>query len=204
LEIRTEKVGTETVFGKIIKLVEEAEQKKAPIQKISDKLATRLVEFAIGFAFLAFLVTQNPVSGISVVVVAGSCGVAAGTPLAIVAIMGKAAKKGVIVKGGSYIEELTRIDTVVIDTTGTLTLGKPEVIKVQTLDGHVEGHVLALAAVAEKHSNHPIAQAIVRRAGDMQIALIAHSTFKVVAGMGVISDHDGQRILVGNPRLMKD
>lgn len=204
LEIRTEKVGTETVFGKIIKLVEEAEQKKAPIQKISDKLATWLVEFAIAFALLALVITQNPVSSISVVVVAGSCGVAAGTPLAIVAIMGKAAKKGVIVKGGAYIEELTRIDTIVIDKTGTLTLGKPEVIKVQNLDGHNEEHVLALAAAAEKHSNHPIAQAIVQKAGEMQIAPIVHSTYKVVPGMGVISEHDGQQILVGNPRLMID
>src|SRR2546426_4466410 len=203
LEIRTEKVGTETVFGKIIKVVEEAEQKKAPIQKISDKLATWLVEFAIGFA-LALVITRNPVSSISVVVVAGSCGVAAGTPLAIVAIMGKAAKKGVIVKGGAYIEELTRIDTIVIDKTGTLTLGKPEVIKVQNLDGHSEEHVLALAAAAEKHSNHPVAQAILQKSGEMQIAPIVHSTYKVVPGMGVISEHDGQQVLVGNPRLMKD
>jgi len=204
VEVRAEKIGTETVFGKIIKLVEEAEQKKAPIQRISDKLATWLVEFAIGFAFLTLLATQNSVSAISVVVVAGSCGVAAGTPLAIVAIMGKAAKKGVIVKGGSYIEELTRIDTAVIDKTGTLTLGKPEVIKVEALDGYSEGQVLALAAAAEKHSNHPIAQAIVQKAGEMQIAPIVHSTYKVVPGMGIISEHDGQQILVGNPRLMKD
>ncbi|MDA4131713.1 MAG: HAD-IC family P-type ATPase, partial [Thaumarchaeota archaeon] len=107
IEVRTEKVGTETVFGKIIKLVEDAENRKAPIQKLSDRLATWLVEFAIGFALLTLIVTRDVTSTLSVVVVAGACGVAAGTPLAIVAIMGKAAKKGTIVKGGAYIEEMS-------------------------------------------------------------------------------------------------
>ncbi|MFI5421070.1 MAG: heavy metal translocating P-type ATPase, partial [Nitrososphaerales archaeon] len=136
VEVRTEKVGNETVFGKIIKLVEEAENKKAPIQKISDRLATWLVEFALGFSVLTFFLTRNLTSTLSVIVVAGACGVAAGTPLAIVAIMGKAAKKGVIVKGGVYVEEMSRIDTVVIDKTGTLTFGEPEVTDIVGFDGH--------------------------------------------------------------------
>src|SRR5208282_1507841 len=96
IEVRTDKVGSETVFGKIIKLVEEAETKKAPIQKISDRLATWLVEFSVGFSLLTFLLTRNLTSTLSVIVVAGACGVAAGTPHAIVAIIGKAAKKGAI------------------------------------------------------------------------------------------------------------
>src|SRR2546422_6361796 len=98
-EVRTEKVGNETVFGQIIRLVEEAESRKAPIQRISDKLAAWLVEFTIVFAVITFVVTRNLISTISVIVVAGACGVAAGTPLAIVAVMGGLAKKGVIVKG---------------------------------------------------------------------------------------------------------
>src|SRR5207253_2614913 len=97
-EVRTEKVGNETVFGQIIRLVEEAESRKAPIQRISDKLAAWLVEFTIVFAVITFVVTRNLISTISVIVVAGACGVAAGTPLAIVAVMGGLAKKGVIVK----------------------------------------------------------------------------------------------------------
>src|SRR6266699_4759634 len=135
LEVRTEKVGNETVFGQIIKLVEEAEGRKAPIQKLSDKLATWLVEFTIVFAVITFIVTRNLISTISVIVVAGACGVAAGTPLAIVAVMGGLAKKGVIVKGGVYVQEMSKIDTVVIDKTGTLTLGDPEVTDVVGLDG---------------------------------------------------------------------
>src|SRR5437660_11430546 len=104
-EVRTEKVGTETVFGQIIKLVEEAESRKAPIQRISDKLAAWLVEFTIIFAVITFLVTRNLISTISVIVVAGACGVAAGTSLAIVAVMGGLAKRGVIGKGGVYRSE---------------------------------------------------------------------------------------------------
>src|SRR6266568_1066704 len=122
LEVQTEKIGSETVFGQIIKLVEEAESRKAPIQKLSDKLATWLVEFTIAFAAITFIITRNLISTISVIVVAGACGVAAGTPLAIVAVMGGLAKKGVIVKGGVYVQEMSKIDTVVIDKTGTLTL----------------------------------------------------------------------------------
>jgi Cu+-exporting ATPase len=136
IEISTEKVGNGTLFGKIIKLVEEAENRKAPIQKISDRLATWLVEFAIGFSLLTFILTRDLTSTISVIVVAGACGVAAGTPLAIVATMGKAAKKGAIVKGGIYIEEMNRIDTVVIDKTGTLTFGEPVITDVVTLNGY--------------------------------------------------------------------
>ncbi len=124
LEVQTEKVGNETVFGQIIKLVEEAEGLKAPIQKLSDKLATWLVEFTIAFAVITFILTRNLISTISVIVVAGACGVAAGTPLAIVAVMGGLAKKGVIVKGGVYVQEMSKIDTVVIDKTGTLTLSE--------------------------------------------------------------------------------
>jgi Cd2+/Zn2+-exporting ATPase/Cu+-exporting ATPase len=204
LEVRTQKIGTETVFGKIIQLVEEAGSKKAPIQRISDKLAVWLVYFAIGSSLLAYLLTRNPIAAISVVVVAGSCGVAAGTPLAIVAAMGKAAKKGVIVKGGLYIEEMTKVDTIVIDKTGTLTLGEPTVQGFRALDGCSEGQLLSYAASAEKHSTHPIARAITKKAAELGIRPIEHSQFNYSPGKGVSSEHDGQQILVGSSRLMSD
>ena len=164
IDVRTDKVGGETLFGKIIKLVEEAENKKAPIQKTSDRLATWLVEFAIGFSVLTFLLTRNVISTLSVIVVAGACGVAAGTPLAIVAIMGKAAKNGAIVKGGAYVEEMSRIDTVVIDKTGTLTFGMPIVTDVTAVDNCDTQRVLQFAVTAERYLNHPIASAIVEKA----------------------------------------
>jgi len=207
IEVRAEKVGTETVFGKIIKLVEDAENRKAPIQRLSDRLATWLVEFAIGFAVLTFLVTRDVTSTLSVVVVAGACGVAAGTPLAIVAIMGKAAKKGTIVKGGAYVEEMSRVDTVVIDKTGTLTFGEPRVTAVVGFDGTTERQVLEYAAVAERYSNHPVARAIMGRAAEVGIVVpdgIASASSSYIVGKGVICKYEGGQIIVGNEALMAE
>ncbi|MGO9644482.1 MAG: heavy metal translocating P-type ATPase [Candidatus Bathyarchaeia archaeon] len=205
IEVRTDKVGSETVFGKIIRLVEEAESKKAPIQKISDRLATWLVEFSIGFSLLTFLLTRNLTSTLSVIVVAGACGVAAGTPLAIVAIIGKAAKKGAIVKGGAYVEEMSRIDTVVIDKTGTLTFGEPVVTDIVAFDGYTQEKVLQYAVVAERHSNHPLARAITGKAAELGIMLpnsSVSSSSNYLPGKGIVSVHEGEENVVGNNVLM--
>jgi Cd2+/Zn2+-exporting ATPase/Cu+-exporting ATPase len=204
LEVRTEKVGNETVFGQIIKLVEEAEGRKAPIQKLSDKLATWLVGFTIIFAVVTFIVTRNLISTISVIVVAGACGVAAGTPLAIVAVMGGLAKKGVIVKGGVYVQEMSKIDTVVIDKTGTLTLGDPEVTDIVGLDGCSQKQVLTYAAAAEKLSNHPLARAITAKAGELGASPTGTFSSDYQAGKGILSSYNGEQIIVGNTVLMTE
>ncbi len=204
LEVQTRKVGNETVFGQIIKLVEEAESRKAPIQKISDKLATWLVEFTIIFAGITFLLTRNLISTISVIVVAGACGVAAGTPLAIVAVMGGLAKKGVIVKGGVYVQEMSKIDTIVIDKTGTLTLGDPEVSDVMGLNGCSEQQVLTYAAAAEKLSNHPVARAIITKAQAMGVNPTTSASSDYLAGKGMMSWYGGERVIVGNTVLMAE
>ncbi len=207
IEVRTEKVGSETLFGKIIKLVGEAENKKAPIQKVSDKLATWLVEFAIGFSLLTFLLTRNLTSTLSVIVVAGACGVAAGTPLAIVAIIGKAARKGAVVKGGVYVEEMSRIDVVVIDKTGTLTLGEPMVTDIIAFDGYTKQKVLQYAALAETHSNHPLARAISSKAAESGIVPPSRSVplfSSNVPGKGIVSVYDGEENVVGNNVLMME
>jgi heavy metal translocating P-type ATPase len=204
IEVRTEKVGNETTFGQIIKLVEEAEGRKAPIQKLSDKLATWLVEFTIAFAAITFFVTRNLISTISVVVVAGACGVAAGTPLAIVAAMGGLAKNGVIVKGGVYIQEMSKINTVVIDKTGTLTLGDPEVTDIVGLDGCSQRQVLTYAAAAEKLSNHPLARAITSKAQELGANPTGIFSSDYLAGRGIISQYQGEPVLVGNSVLMSE
>ena len=204
LEVRTEKVGTDTMFGKIIELVKEAENRKAPIEKIADKLATRLVEFAILFSVVTFIVTRNLTSTISVIVVAGACGVAAGTPLAMIATIGNASKRGLIVKGGTYIEELSRIDTVVIDKTGTLTFGVPAVTDVIAFSNCQQDELLRFAATAEKYSKHPIAVAIVDKAGELGIQPEEHSTFNYTPGKGVEVDANGHKILVGNSILLRE
>src|SRR2546428_4001524 len=204
LEVQTEKVGSETVFGQIIKLVEGAESRKAPIQKLSDKLATWLVEFTIAFSAITFIITRNLISTISVIVVAGACGVAAGTPLAIVAVMGGLAKKGVIVKGGVYVQEMSKVDTVVIDKTGTLTLGDPEVTDIVGLDGCCQKQVLTYAAAAEKLSSHPLARAIAAKAQELGANPTGSLSSDYLAGKGIISTYQGERVLVGNSILMTE
>jgi Cd2+/Zn2+-exporting ATPase/Cu+-exporting ATPase len=204
LEVRTERIGTDTMFGKIIQLVKEAENRKAPIEKTADRLATWLVEFAILFSVVTFVVTRNLISTISVIVVAGACGVAAGTPLAMIATIGNASKRGVIVKGGSYIEELNHIDTVVIDKTGTLTLGVPAVTDVATVGDCNQEQVLQFAATAEKYSKHPIATAIVDKADRLGIRPEEYSMFNYTPGKGVQVKSNGHKILVGNSILLSE
>src|SRR5438552_14808340 len=135
LEIRAERLGRDTSFGKIVDAVERAERSRAPIQKIADRLAGNLVYFALACAALTFLVTRDVRSTISVVIVAGACGIVAGTPLAILGAIGRAARQGAIVKGGLYLEVLARVDTVVLDKTGTLTFGIPEVRSISAAPG---------------------------------------------------------------------
>ena len=170
LEIKCEKLYNDTTFAKIIHLVEEAEASKAPVQKLSDKLATRLIQFAIGLSVLTFIVTHNVVSTLSVIVVAGACGLAVGTPIALLATNGKLTRRGVIVKGGLQIENLNSAGTIVFDKTGTLTSGKPGVSQVVSFDPRIEPiRILEYAAIAEKNVNHPLAMAIVAKALEQQV-----------------------------------
>src|ERR1700752_410379 len=152
LEVSVERVGRDTTFGKIIQVVEQAEKSKAPVQRIADRLAAGVVYFAFGAAVLTFIVTRNLTSTIAVIIVAGACGVAAGTPLAVLAGIGSAARRGIIVKGGLFLEKLAEIDTIILDKTGTLTLGVPEVTGVRGAAGKSEETVLQDAAIAEQHS----------------------------------------------------
>jgi len=203
-EVRVGKVGQTTVFGQIIRLVEEAEGRKAPIQRISDKLATWVVGFTIAFAVITFVVTRNLISTISVIVVAGACGVAAGTPLAIVAAMGGLARQGVIVKGGTYVQEMSKIDTVVIDKTGTLTLGEPDVTDIVPLEACDARQLLTYAAAAEKFSKHPLAKAILSKAKEFHLDPVAASSADYLTGKGVISSLNGEQVIVGNTLLMSE
>ncbi len=127
LEIRADRIGRDTSFGKIIEAVEHAQRSQAPVQRLADRLAGYLVYFALIAAALTFAITRDIRSTIAVIIVAGACGIAAGTPLAILGGIGRCARLGAIVKGGLYLETLGRVDTVVLDKTGTLTFGRPEV-----------------------------------------------------------------------------
>src|SRR5580658_10254605 len=164
LEIRAEGIGRDTSYGKIIEAVEQAERSRAPVQRLADRLAGYLVYFALGAAALTFLITRDVRATISVVIVAGACGIAAGTPLAILGGIGRAARLGAIIKGGLYLESLGRVDTIVLDKTGTLTFGHPEVQKVIPANNQSPEAVLDAAASAELRSEHPLGQAIVAHA----------------------------------------
>lgn len=204
LEVKVEKIGRDTTFGKIIQIVEEAEKSKAPVQRVADRLAASLVYFAFGAAVVTFLVTRNVTSTIAVIIVAGACGVAAGTPLAILAGIGSAARRGIIIKGGLYLEQLNAIDTVVLDKTGTLTLGVPQISTITPLNGADENIVLETAAIAEQHSEHPLGEAIVQRARERQLPVRAYSAIRYLPGKGVAcNDGDGE-ILVGTRALLDE
>ena len=202
LEVRTAGVGRDTAFGKIIKAVEEAEKSRAPIQRTADRLAGYLVYFALGCAALTFLITHDLRSTISVIIVAGACGIAAGTPLAILGGIGRAARAGAIIKGGLYLEILSRVDTVVLDKTGTLTFGNPEVTVIRTAPGATAEDVLEVAAIAERPSEHPLAKAILKKAFEASLPVIEPSSFSYLPGKGLVCSVDGEEIVVGNKILL--
>ncbi len=202
LEIRTEKVGPDTAFGRIIELVERAERSRAPIEKIADRLAGYLVYFALGCAALTFWLTGNARSTISVIVVAGACGIAAGTPLAILGAIGRAAQKGVIIKGGRYLEGLSNVNVVVLDKTGTLTLGAPEVVAVEAAEGVTAQEVILAAASAERFSEHPVAKAIAKKAQLCGVNPAEPEDFQYFPGKGIVCRVNGGRTIVGTRALL--
>jgi Cd2+/Zn2+-exporting ATPase/Cu+-exporting ATPase len=202
LEVATTGVGRNTAFGKIVDAVERAERSRAPIQKTADRLAGYLVYFALGCAAFTFLVTRDARSTISVIIVAGACGIAAGTPLAILGAIGRAARIGSIVKGGLYLEALGTVDTVVLDKTGTVTFGEPRVVDVRPERGTDELTILAAAAVAEKRSEHPVARAILAKAAEASVAAPDPNAFQSFAGLGVAASADGAELIVGSAAFL--
>src|ERR1700751_5638041 len=204
LEVSVERVGRDTTFGKIIQVVEQAEKSKAPVQRIADRLAAGLVYFALGAAILTFIVTRNLTATIVVIIVAGACGVAAGTPLAILAGIGSAARRGIIIKGGLYLERLADIDTIVLDKTGTLTIGVPKVTGIQAANGATENEVLQNAAIAEQHSEHPIGEAIIREAKTAKLSLLEYSDLRYIPGKGLTCLDAGSKIVVGTRTLLEE
>jgi Cd2+/Zn2+-exporting ATPase/Cu+-exporting ATPase len=203
LEVRTEKIGRDTAFGKIIETVERAERSRAPVQRTADRLAGYLVYIALACAALTFAVTREARPAISVIVVAGACGIAAGTPLAILGAIGRSARNGTIIKGGLYLEVLSSVDTVVLDKTGTLTLGAPEILDVHVYHGTDSKHVVRIAATGERFSEHPLAKAIVKRAADWSLPLGEPEGFLYSPGEGVMCDVDNQKTLIGSRALLE-
>lgn len=203
LEIVADRIGRDTSYGKIIEAVEQAERSRAPVQRLADRLAGYLVYFALAAAVLTYLITRDLRATISVIIVAGACGIAAGTPLAILGAIGRAARGGAIIKGGLYLEQLGRVDTVVFDKTGTLTYGRPEVQSITVAPGLGSDDVLRWVASAELRSEHPLGKTLVGYARSQNIKPSEPSRFSYAPGLGISATVDGERMLVGNEALLR-
>jgi len=168
LRIKATHVGSDTTFGRVIKLVEEAEAQRADVQRVADKFSAYYLPVVAGLAALTLLISRNPLSACAVLVVACSCSFALATPIAMLASIGAAAKHGLLIKGGKYVEALAQADVLLIDKTGTVTLGQPQITEVVDC-GTAQVEILQLAASAEKYSEHPLAEAIRAAAQARQI-----------------------------------
>jgi heavy metal translocating P-type ATPase len=204
LEIRADRIGRDTSYGKIIEAVEHAQRSQAPVQRLADRLAGYLVYFALTAAVLTFAITRDARSTIAVIIVAGACGIAAGTPLAILGGIGRSARLGAIIKGGLYLETLGRVDTVVLDKTGTLTFGRPEVTSVIPAGDASVTEVIDAAASAEVRSEHPLGKAIVARALADGLIVREPDRFDYQPGRGITAIVDGATIVVGTRALMTE
>lgn len=188
----------------MISLVQEAEKNKAPTQRIVDKWAAWLVSVAMLLAVAAFLCTQNVTRAVTVLVVFCPCALALATPTSVMAAIGQAAKRGVLIKSGEALETMGRVNCIAFDKTGTLTFGRLEVSDVIPADGTDSADLLLhLAALAEAQSEHPIGKAIARAAVQKGLDLPALPEFEMIPGKGVSVSRNGSRILCGNPRYLE-
>ena len=205
LELEVERVGEKSSYGRIVAAVRHAQSSRAPVQRLADRLAARIVYLALAAALVTFLVTRDVRATISVIIVAGACGVAAGTPLAVLAAIARAARCGAFVKDGTHLEQLSAVDTVVVDKTGTLTVGEPQVVSVLPTEAAAsEGEVLALAAAAEWNSEHPIGRAIYAEAAVRDLTVPMPGDVVYSPGAGVSAHVEGRQITVGRCRGQKN
>ncbi|GBF33102.1 hypothetical ptotein [Desulfocucumis palustris] len=195
--VEARKVGEDTTLGKLIQLVRDAESQKAPILRVTDRYAGYFTPFIIAIGIGVYLMTGDLHRAITVLIVGCPCAFIISAPTAIVAALGNASKNGILIKGGALLEEVARIDTIVFDKTGTLTTGNPVVAGITPLNGVPEEHVLALAAAAEKYSEHPLARAVLKAAEQRELVIAEPAAFKNIPGLGVEAAVEGKNIFVG-------
>ena len=214
LKITAKKVGEDTTLAQIVRLVEEAQGSKAPIQKLADVVSGYFVPAVLVIAVLVFIiwfyvVGQSFLFGItvmmSVLIIACPCALGLATPTAIVVGTGKGASQGILIKNAEALEKVHETDTVIFDKTGTLTVGKPEVTDIIVFEkGYKEDFVLKFAGIAEKGSEHPLAQAILKEAEKRKIKLADSKSFKAIPGHGISCEYGGKHILLGTAKLLQD
>lgn len=202
LRVRADRIGLDTTFGRVVKMVEEAEAHRADVQQLADKFSAWYLPIVAAIGALTFLISRNPLSTAAVLLVACSCSFALATPVAMLASVGASAKRGLLIKGGKYLELLARADVLLLDKTGTLTLGQPQVTDVISLNGFSRSEILSLAASVERYSEHPLAEAVRTLARDENISLMEPKDFEAVPGQGVRAMLGEHRVAIGNRRMI--
>jgi Cd2+/Zn2+-exporting ATPase len=197
LVVQVERAGEESTLGRLIQLVQDAESVKAPILRAADRYAKYFTPVIIALSILVFLFTRDINRAVTLLIVGCPCAFILAAPTAVTASLGNAAKHGVLIKGGAFLEELGRIDAVLFDKTGTLTTGEPVVAKIVPFAPHSENSLLALAASAEKYSEHPVARAILKAAQEAECMLREPESFRQIVGSGIEALVDGKPVFVG-------
>jgi Cu+-exporting ATPase len=214
LLMRAEKVGTDTLLAQIVRMVSEAQRSRAPIQKLADIVAGYFVPAVVIIAVITLIVwgvfgpeprlAHAIVNAVAVLIIACPCALGLATPMSIMVGTGKGAMLGVLIKNAEALEIMEKVDTIVVDKTGTLTEGKPKLVAVQASRGFTEDEVLQLAASLERASEHPLAEAIVRGAEERGMTLSQTDDFESVTGKGVTGEVNGRMVALGNIKLLEN
>ena len=212
--MRADKVGRDTMLARIVQMVAEAQRSRAPIQRLADQVSGWFVPLVIAVAALAFLAwaiwgpeprfTFGLIAAVSVLIIACPCALGLATPMSIMVGVGRGARGGVLIKNAEALERFEKVDTIVIDKTGTLTEGRPKVVAVHAAPGRTEAELLRLAASLERGSQHPLSAAIVAAARERGLSLAPVSDFDAPAGKGVTGSVDGRRLVIGNRRFLEE
>ncbi len=202
LKVKATHIGPDSTFGRVIRMVEQAEANRAEVQRVADRFSGYYLPVVLGIAVLTFLFRKDPLSAAAVLVVACSCSFAIATPIAIMASIGAGAKRGLLIKGGKYLEIMSRVCVLLLDKTGTLTFGKPQIVDIIPLNETSEKELLSLAASAERYSEHPLAEAIRHAAKERNVPIYPIQYFKPFPGLGVCAEVNGKKVIVGNRKMV--
>ena len=205
MDIQTDKIGVDTTFSRIIALVENAESQQAPVQKLADKVASWLIPVVFVFLIVVYLVTRDVRTIVTLMIFTSPAELGLATPLVMIAAIARAARSGILIKGGLYLESLAKVDTMVFDKTGTLTANKPEVVRIESRHAAIsDTELLRLAAAADRRSAHPLAKAVVAHAERTQVVVPEPEKYEQLQGRGVIATIEGRVVLVGNSALLRE
>jgi cation-transporting P-type ATPase C len=204
LVVRARAVGNETTIGRIISRVEEAQHDRAPIQTVGENFSRRFVPISFIVSAITLVLTGDVRRAMTMLLIACPCAVGLSTPTAISAAIGNGARRGILIKGGSHLEQAGRVDAIVFDKTGTLTVGRPVVTNIIALHNDWQPEqVLAYAASSELHSRHPLAEAVIRSTEERRITIPPHEECEVLVGLGMRIWADGRTLLLGSPSLLR-